>query len=82
MPRSPSMARRASTAALRDARRVRRLRGLGIRRRHCTYANRPRSGWESLTDPERSVSALAAQGLTNQKIASEMFLSPHTVRPD
>ena len=68
------------TAALRDARRVRRrLRGLGIRRRHCTYANRPRSGWESLTDTERSVSALVAQGLTNQKIASEMFLSPHTV---
>ena len=68
------------TAALRDARRVRRrLRGLGIRRRHCAYANRPRSGWESLTDTERSVSALVAQGLTNQKIASEMFLSPHTV---
>jgi DNA-binding CsgD family transcriptional regulator len=68
------------TAASRDARRVRRrLRGLGIRRRHCTYANRPRSGWESLTDTERSVSALVAQGLTNQKIASEMFLSPHTV---
>ena len=68
------------TAALRDARRVRRrLRGLGIRRRHCTYASRPRSGWESLTDTERSVSALVAQGLTNQKIAREMFLSPHTV---
>jgi DNA-binding CsgD family transcriptional regulator len=68
------------TAALRDARRVRRrLRGLGIRRRHCTYAHRPKSGWESLTDTERSVSALVAQGLTNQKIASEMFLSPHTV---
>jgi DNA-binding CsgD family transcriptional regulator len=68
------------TAALRDARRVRRrLRGLGIRRRHFTYAKRPRSGWESLTDTERAVSALVAQGLTNQKIASEMFLSPHTV---
>ena len=68
------------TAALRDARRVRRrLRGLGIRRRHCTYAHRPKSGWESLTDTERSVSALVAQGLTNQKVAREMFLSPHTV---
>ena len=68
------------TAALRDARRVRRrLRGLGIRRGHFTSANRPRSGWESLTDTERAVSALVAQGLTNQKIASELFLSPHTV---
>jgi DNA-binding CsgD family transcriptional regulator len=65
---------------LRDARRVRRrLRGLGIRRGHFTSANRPRSGWESLTDTERAVSALVAQGLTNQKIASELFLSPHTV---
>lgn len=25
------------------------------------------------------MSALVAQGLTNQKIATEMFLSPHTV---
>lgn len=68
------------TGALRDARRVRRrLRALGIRRRHCTYANRPRSGWASVTDTERAVSELAAQGLTNRKIAEEMFLSTHTV---
>lgn len=75
-----SLAGYDDTAALRDARRVRRrLRGLGIRRRHFTYANRPRSGWDSLTDTERAVSALVAQGLTNQKIANEMFLSTHTV---
>jgi DNA-binding CsgD family transcriptional regulator len=66
--------------ALRDARRVRlRLRGLGIRRRHVSHARRPRAGWASLTDTERAVSDLVAQGLTNQKIADEMFLSTHTV---
>ena len=68
------------TGAVRDMRRVRRrLRGLGIRRRHFTYANRPRSGWASLTETERTVASLAAQGLTNQRIAVEMFLSAHTV---
>lgn len=67
-------------AALRDGRRVRRrLRGIGIRRRHFTHASRPRSGWASLTDTERAVSDLVAQGLTNQRIANEMFLSTHTV---
>jgi DNA-binding CsgD family transcriptional regulator len=66
--------------ATRDARRVRRrLRKLGIRRRHFSYANRPKSGWDSLTETERAVSELVAQGLTNQKIANEMFLSTHTV---
>ena len=68
------------TGAVRDMRRVRgRLRGLGIRRRHFTYANRPRSGWASLTETERTVSGLVAQGLTNQQVAAEMFLSMHTV---
>ena len=67
-------------AALRDGRRVRRrLRGIGIRRRHFSRANRPSSGWASLTDTERTVSDLVAQGLTNQRIADELFLSTHTV---
>jgi DNA-binding CsgD family transcriptional regulator/tetratricopeptide (TPR) repeat protein len=66
--------------ALRDAARVRaRLRTLGVRRRHWTYADRPTSGWESLTDTERSVADLVAQGLTNRQVAAQMFLSPHTV---
>ena len=66
--------------AVRDAARVRRrLRKLGVRRRHFTYADRPGSGWASLTDTERAVSDLVAQGLTNQKIANQMFLSVHTV---
>jgi DNA-binding CsgD family transcriptional regulator len=66
--------------AERDAARIRKkLRGLGIRRRHWKYASRPTSGWESLTDKERQVADLALQGLTNQQIAGRLFLSPHTV---
>jgi DNA-binding CsgD family transcriptional regulator len=65
----------------RDGRRVRRrLRALGIRHRHhAPPSRRPRSGWASLTETERAVSGLVAQGLTNQQVASEMFLSAHTV---
>lgn len=75
-----SLAGYDQTAALRDGRRVRRrLRGIGIRRRHFTHAKRPKTGWTSLTDTERAVSDLVAKGLTNQQIASEMFLSTHTV---
>lgn len=67
-------------AALRDTRRVRhRLRELGVRRRHYTCADRPASGWASLTDTEHAVCGLVAQGLTNQGIANEMFLSTHTI---
>ncbi|MGH3121005.1 MAG: helix-turn-helix transcriptional regulator, partial [Streptosporangiaceae bacterium] len=75
-----SLADYDQTAALRDSRRVRRrLRGIGIRRRHFTHAKRPKTGWTSLTDSERAVSDLVAKGLTNQQIATEMFLSTHTV---
>ena len=75
-----SLAGYDQTAALRDGRRVRRrLRGIGIRRRHFTHAKRPKTGWTSLTDTERAVSDLVAKGLTNQQIATEMFLSTHTV---
>jgi DNA-binding CsgD family transcriptional regulator len=67
--------------ALRDAARVRaRLRRLGVRRRHWTQSERPVSGWQSLTDTERNVAALAAQGLTNPQVAAQMFVSPHTVK--
>lgn len=66
--------------APRDAARVRaRLRNLGIRRRHWTYADRPAIGWDSLTDTEFNVASLVAQGLTNRQVAGQMFLSPHTV---
>ncbi|MGW7418412.1 LuxR C-terminal-related transcriptional regulator, partial [Streptomyces sp. NPDC054863] len=63
-----------------DAARMRStLRGLGVRRRHWTYADRPATGWASLTDSERAVADLVAQGLTNRETADRMFLSPYTV---
>ena len=36
-------------------------------------------GWDSLTETERSVAELVAQGLTNRRIASKLFISPYTV---
>ncbi|MGH3800618.1 MAG: response regulator transcription factor, partial [Pseudonocardiaceae bacterium] len=64
----------------RDAARVRRrLRRLGIRRRHWAHVTRPVSGWDSLTKTERKVAEQVASGLTNRQVASQMFVSPHTV---
>ncbi len=64
----------------RDAARVRRrLRRLGVRRRHWAHATRPVSGWDSLTKTERKVAEQVASGLTNRQVASQMFVSPHTV---
>ncbi|MBB6474844.1 DNA-binding CsgD family transcriptional regulator/tetratricopeptide (TPR) repeat protein [Sphaerisporangium rubeum] len=66
--------------AQRDAARVRaRLRALGVRRRHWAQPQRPPYGWDSLTDTERAVAGLIAQGMTNRQAAERMFLSPHTV---
>jgi len=65
--------------AARDAARARkRLRELGIRRR-VQALDRPKSGWESLTDAELQVASLAAAGHTNRGIADRLFVSPHTV---
>jgi DNA-binding CsgD family transcriptional regulator/tetratricopeptide (TPR) repeat protein len=58
----------------------RRLRKLGVRRRHWSpSADRPVSGWQSLTDTERAASELVAQGLNNQQVANQMYISVHTV---
>ncbi|HEY0542943.1 MAG TPA: LuxR C-terminal-related transcriptional regulator [Actinoallomurus sp.] len=66
--------------ATRDVARVRRrLRRLGVRRRHWSHTERPVSGWGSLTDTERAVSELVAQGLTNRQVADQLFMSAHTV---
>lgn len=46
-------------------------RGRGARRR-------PRTGWGSVTPTERSVVALAVQGLSNAEIGKRLFISPHT----
>jgi DNA-binding CsgD family transcriptional regulator len=70
-----------STGAAADTARVRRrLRKLGVRRRHWTQsASRPATGWESLTDTEHNVSDLVAQGLNNGQVAARMYLSTSTV---
>ncbi len=41
---------------------------------------RPASGWLSLTERERHVSALVAEGLTNLQIAERLFIAPATVK--
>jgi DNA-binding CsgD family transcriptional regulator/tetratricopeptide (TPR) repeat protein len=64
-----------------DTARIRhRLRKLGVRRRHWSLsADRPVSGWQSLTGTERTASELVAQGLNNQQVANQMYISVHTV---
>ncbi len=39
----------------------------------------PAFGWDSLTDTERQVTGLVAQGLSNRQVANRVFLSTHTV---
>ena len=36
-------------------------------------------GWGALTETERAVAALTAEGLTNREIGARLFLSHHTV---
>jgi DNA-binding CsgD family transcriptional regulator len=66
--------------ALADARRVgRELRRLGVQRRIVSQP-RAKTGWDSLTDSELTVVNLIAQGVTNQSVATQLHLSPHTVK--
>jgi pimeloyl-ACP methyl ester carboxylesterase/DNA-binding CsgD family transcriptional regulator len=41
--------------------------------------NRPSYGWESLTETELDVVRFVADGLTNQEIASRLYVSPRTI---
>jgi pimeloyl-ACP methyl ester carboxylesterase/DNA-binding CsgD family transcriptional regulator len=41
---------------------------------------RPTTGWESLTEAELDVVRLVAEGLTNQQIATRLYVSPRTVQ--
>jgi len=68
-------------AANRDQARTRqRLRQLGIRHRHwATTADRPVTGWDSLTDTEQAVARYVAEGLNNGAVAARMYISTHTV---
>ena len=70
-----------AVGATADMARVRRrLRKLGVRRRHWgRSADRPATGWASLTETERSVAELVAQGLSNRDVAARMYVSIHTV---
>jgi DNA-binding CsgD family transcriptional regulator len=65
----------------RDQARIRRrLRKLGIRRRHWTTPPaRPVTGWDSLTGTEQAVAGLVAEGLNNKQVAARMYISTHTV---
>jgi len=44
-----------------------------------TIGPRPVSGWKYLTDTERIVSELAAQGLNNRQVADEMYIGVNIV---
>jgi DNA-binding CsgD family transcriptional regulator/tetratricopeptide (TPR) repeat protein len=55
------------------------LRRLGVRRGTRGPRRRPERGWGSLTESERAVSLLVAEGLTNREVARHLYISPHTV---
>jgi DNA-binding CsgD family transcriptional regulator len=50
-----------------------------VRHRHWGTEKRPAAGWKSLTDTELATARLVAQGLRNQQVASQLFISAHTV---
>jgi DNA-binding CsgD family transcriptional regulator len=52
---------------------------IGTRLCHWTHQDRSAIGWGSLTDTERTITDLVAQGLSNRQVASRVFLSTHTV---
>lgn len=41
---------------------------------------RPSTGWASLTEAERNIVRLVAEGLTNREIGERLFVSPRTVQ--
>ncbi|TPG35063.1 LuxR C-terminal-related transcriptional regulator [Mycolicibacterium hodleri] len=68
----------STAGALRDAARTRqRLRTLGVRRRQ--PSNTVTQQLATLTPSEMAVVDLVARGATNREVATQLFLSPHTV---
>jgi len=55
------------------------LRDLGVRRGLRGSRTRPRTGWASLTDAERTVADVVADGLTNAQIGDRLYVSRRTV---
>jgi DNA-binding CsgD family transcriptional regulator len=55
------------------------LRRLGVQRRIVSQP-RAKTGWDSLTDSELTVVNLIAQGVTNRDVATQLHLSPNTVK--
>ena len=56
------------------------LRALGFYRGVRGPRRRPKTGWDALTDAERVVAALVAEGLSNPAVAARMYLSRRTVQ--
>jgi DNA-binding CsgD family transcriptional regulator/tetratricopeptide (TPR) repeat protein/chloramphenicol 3-O-phosphotransferase len=56
------------------------LRTFGFHRGVRGPRRRPKMGWDALTDTERVVAGLVAEGLSNPAIAARMFLSRRTVQ--
>ena len=52
---------------------------MGVHRR-IDSKPRPKTGWNSLTDSELKVVNLIAQGATNQSVAQQLHVTPHTVK--
>jgi DNA-binding CsgD family transcriptional regulator len=55
------------------------LRALGVRRGRRGPRQRPKTGWESLTETERRVTGLVAEGLPYRQIGDRLFISRRTV---
>nr|WP_272920514.1 AAA family ATPase [Streptomyces sp. SID5910] len=61
------------------ARAQKKLLRLGVHHERGQGAERPKTGWESLTSAELRVVRAIVDGMTNREAASSLFLSPHTV---
>ena len=56
------------------------LRALGFHRGVRGPRRRPKTGWDSLTEAERVVAGLVAEGLSNPAVAARLYLSRRTVQ--